>query len=108
MSWKMTKTYSLGVDSTGSNVERELSLRDSHSSDSEVTESENPRTVGNDADLHLVMGKTGLEVGDDLGELLLVVLGEVKGTDRAVVLRRRRVDEGPVLARGTDDGAVSE
>jgi hypothetical protein len=52
------------------------------------------------------MRETGLEVGDDLGEVGLVVLAEVEGADGAIVLRGRRVDEGPVLARGTDDGTV--
>jgi hypothetical protein len=100
------RTHSLGVNSASSDVKGELSLRNTHSSHSEVTKTENAGTVSDNADLHLVMRETGLEVGDDLGEVRLVVLAEVEGADGAVVLRGRRVDEGPVLASSTNDGAV--
>ena len=42
------KTRRFGVDAAGGDIERQLALRDTHSADSEITETEDARTVRND------------------------------------------------------------
>lgn len=126
------ETHRLGVDAARGDIERQLALRNAHAADAEVAETQDARTVRHDLlrgappavsfgalvhardrnwpgtrahrDLHLVMRHGRLKALDDLAEVGQVGVVQVQRADRLVVGGRRRVDEGPVLAREADDG----
>lgn len=99
-------THSCWVDTTGGDVETELAHANTHTTDSQVAESEHATAVGHDADLHLLLRHARLEVLDDLAEVREVSGGEVKGRSGLRGRGRGRVDERPVLARETCDARV--
>jgi len=97
-SLKDNRETSAGVDTTTGNVEIQLADRDTHATETEVTETKDTRAVSDDNDLGLGSEGGGV-LGEDLGELVLVVDGEVETLGS-------RVDVRVLLAGLTDGGGV--
>lgn len=87
-------------DTTTSDVEVELSDRDTHSAETKVTKTKDTRSVSDDNDLGLVGSvEGGIVLGKDIAERVLVV-------DVDVETLRSGVDVGVLLASLTDGGGV--
>lgn len=88
------------ANATTGDVEVELSNRDTHSTETKVTKTEDTRSVSDDNDLGLVGGiEGGIVLGEDVAERVLVV-------DVDVETLRSGVDVGVLLASLTDGGGV--